>query len=204
MALQNRVTPFGTIVATNPRGTMMGNRGGRIHVSATQKLTARRWASKRWICCQISFRGRNRTVMGPGYTELFFLDEVTALAAGHRPCFECRRADARRFAELWHREFGFDSGSRADQMDRQMHQERTFAVDQRTMIDNPSTLPNGAMIVCQGRPFAILEGQKLEWTASGYRDIAELGIGGARLLTPPSIVAILKSGYQPHWHPSAW
>jgi hypothetical protein len=99
MPLQNRVDPFGELFASPARGTLMGNRGGRIHDERRQ-LSARRWASKQWICCKLAFNGRHRDVWGDGYTELFFLDEVTAFAAGHRPCFECRRKDAERFASL--------------------------------------------------------------------------------------------------------
>ncbi|MEL7303179.1 MAG: hypothetical protein AAGJ53_05760, partial [Pseudomonadota bacterium] len=99
--LQNRVRPDGEIVAISERGTMMGNRGGRIHTT-DKTLSRRRWASHHWICCVLEFRGRQREVMAPrSYTELFFLDEATAFAAGHRPCFECRRADANRFAEVF-------------------------------------------------------------------------------------------------------
>ena len=93
MPLQNRVTPFGDIIATPARGLFMGNRGGRIHDDA-RRLGRRRWASATWICCRLQFKDRHRAVWGESYTELFFLDEPTALAAGHRPCFECRRADA--------------------------------------------------------------------------------------------------------------
>ena len=97
MPLQNRVDPWGELHAVAARGTMMGNRGGRIH-DEHRSLGARRWTSRRWICCELAFKGWWRPVMGRGYTELFFLDEVTALAAGHRPCFECRRAEAKAFA----------------------------------------------------------------------------------------------------------
>ena len=105
--LANRVDPSGAIQAVAARGTLMGNRGGRIHLAADPetgegpRLGRRRWASRQWICCVLAFKGRRRQVMGPGYTELFFLDEATALAAGHRPCFECRRAEALAFAEAW-------------------------------------------------------------------------------------------------------
>ena len=92
MPLPNRVTPFGEIVATLERGTLFCNRGGRIHDPATRTLLRRRYTSRRWICCVLDFKGRRRQVFGPGYTELFFLDEATGLAAGHRPCFECRRS----------------------------------------------------------------------------------------------------------------
>jgi len=100
MPLPNRVTPSGDLIATPARGTLFGNRGGRFHTDA-RTLTARRWASRRWICCVLDFKGRQRDVWGRFYTELFFLDEPTALAAGHRPCFECRRNDAEAFAEGW-------------------------------------------------------------------------------------------------------
>ena len=100
MPLQNRVTPFGELVAVPARGTLFGNRGGRFHTDA-KTLSARRWASRQWICCMLDFKGRQRDVWGRFYTELFFLDEPTVLAAGHRPCFECRRKDAEKFAEQW-------------------------------------------------------------------------------------------------------
>ena len=98
--LQNRVSPFGELCAFSARGLFMGNRGGRFHTDA-KKVTARRWASRQWICCVLEFKGRRRDVWGRSYTELFFLDEPTAFAAGHRPCFECRRRDAEAFAEKW-------------------------------------------------------------------------------------------------------
>ncbi len=99
MPLQNRVTPFGELAVTPARGTLMGNRGGRIH-SDSRTLGRRRWASRQWICCVLKFKNRQRDVWGRYYTELFFLDEVTAFAAGHRPCFECRRKDAEQFCSL--------------------------------------------------------------------------------------------------------
>jgi len=100
MPLQNRVDPFGELVAVPARGLFMGNRGGRFHTDA-QTLATRRWVSRQWICCVLEFKKRRRAVWGRFYTELFFLDEPTALAAGHRPCFECRRKDAEAFAEHW-------------------------------------------------------------------------------------------------------
>src|SRR6185436_16785602 len=104
MPLQNRADPFGELFVTPARGLFMGNRGGRIHAD-DRTLTKRRWVSPQWICCRLEFNNRHRTVWGDSYTELFFLDEVTALAAGHRPCFECRRQDAEAFAESWARSF---------------------------------------------------------------------------------------------------
>jgi hypothetical protein len=95
--LPNRIDPFGHLFATAARGLFLGNRGGRFHRD-DRTLGVRRWVSRSWICCCLEFKGRHRNVWGAGYTELFFLDEPTALAAGHRPCFECRRKDAQAFA----------------------------------------------------------------------------------------------------------
>jgi hypothetical protein len=101
VALSNRVDPFGTLFATAERGLLMGNRGGRFHDPLTRLSSCKHWASRQWICCEIAFRGRKRSIWGNSYTELFFSDDVAALAAGHRPCFECRRADANAFANAW-------------------------------------------------------------------------------------------------------
>src|SRR6266511_2726230 len=100
MPLQNRVDPFGSLIATPARGAWFGNRGGRFHRD-DRTLGGRQWASRQWICCALSFKARRHQVWGPGFTDLFFLDEVTAFAAGHRPCFECRRKDAVAFAAAW-------------------------------------------------------------------------------------------------------
>src|SRR5689334_22550225 len=125
MSLQNRVTPTGEIIATPHRGLLMGNRGGAFHL-ANRKLGRRRWATRQWIACLLEFKGRHRpAMMQPNrYTELFFLDEATALAAGHRPCFECRRSDAERFAMLWGQTQSWPAPARAPEMDRVLHSER--------------------------------------------------------------------------------
>ena len=120
MPLPSRVSPFGDLIATPARGLLMGNRGGRLHDEA-RKLGARRWASKQWICCRLAFNDRQREVWGMGYSELFFLDEVTAFAAGHRPCFECRRRDAESFATLF---AGKKNRATAAVMDAVLHAER--------------------------------------------------------------------------------
>src|SRR3981081_4542155 len=121
--LQNRVTPTGDIIATPHRGMFTVN-GGIIHDSATKPLLTRRWASKAWLTCVCEFRGRRREVMGGrSWTELFFLDEATAFAAGHRPCFYCRRADALRFRAAWERGNGV-VGLRAPEIDAVLHRER--------------------------------------------------------------------------------
>src|ERR1700729_3026214 len=123
MPLQNRVNPLGELFASPARGTLFGNRGGRFHTD-TRTLTRRRWASRQWICCVLDFKNRQRDVWGRYYTELFFLDEVTALAAGHRPCFECRRKDAEAFAGAWQQAFKLPQRPRADVMDLVLHAER--------------------------------------------------------------------------------
>jgi len=188
--LQNRVTPFGDIVATPARGTMMGNRGGRLH-DGQKRLGSRRWTSKRWICCELVFKGRRRPVMAPNsYTELFFLDEVTALASGHRPCFECRRADAKAFAAA------FPAGDRsADAMDRILHAERL----ERYAIGTAADLPDGAVWAEGEAAYARRDGTVLCWSFEGWQAAPSWTDRPARLLTPPSIVAALRDGYRPRW-----
>ncbi|HWK93973.1 MAG TPA: hypothetical protein VNR39_00985 [Pseudolabrys sp.] len=197
MPLQNRVTPFADLVATTVRGRMMGNRGGRIH-DASRQLGARRWASKQWICCVLAFKGRQRKVWGDSYTELFFLDEVTALAAGHRPCFECRRKDARAFASL------FPRAHTAPEMDAVLHSERLDGRAKRTHRAAIDALPDGAMIAGDGEAFAMRGKHLLRWTPAGYGKTVPRPLGGdVDVLTPPSIIEVLKRGYAPLWHPSA-
>jgi hypothetical protein len=200
MVLQNRITPFGELIATPARGTLMGNRGGRLH-DAARKLTARRWTSKQWICCRLAFNDRHRTVWGDGYTELFFLDEVTAFAAGHRPCFECRRKDAERFAILFG---GSDRRAMASAMDRLLHAERLDAKAKRLHACVINDLPDGAMIARDGDAFAVKGSDLLRWSPAGYvaRVRRPAGIT-VDLITPPSIVKVLSRGYVPLWHASA-
>jgi hypothetical protein len=200
MPLQNRVTPFGDLIVTPARGTMMGNRGGRLH-DAQRQLTQRRWTSKQWICCKLAFNDRYRNVWGDSYTELFFLDEVTALAAGHRPCFECRRKDAEAFAKLFS-----DAGHRASApaMDKVLHAERLAGKDKRLHRREIDTLPDGAMIVHEGTAFAVRGDTLLPWTPSGYGPAQPRPRrGDVDVLTPPSILSVLARGYAPLWHPSA-
>jgi hypothetical protein len=189
--LQNRVAPDGALHAVAERGMLMGNRGGRLH-GPDSRLGRRRWASRAWICCEIAFRDRRRTVMGAGYTELFFLDEATALAAGHRPCFECRRAEARAFAAAL-------SGApqRAPEIDRLLHADR-LGPRQET---DPAGLPVGAMAAVDGAAFLILDGRSLRWSFAGYGPPAPLP-PRAVLLTPPATVGALRAGYRPRLHDS--
>jgi hypothetical protein len=200
MPLQNRVDPFGDLFASPARGTLMGNRGGRIHDEHKQ-LGARRWASKQWICCRLEFNDRHRAVWGDGYTELFFLDEVTAFAAGHRPCFECRRRDAERFARLFS---GKPPRASAPAMDKVLHAERVAGKAKRTHSRDIDTLPDGAMIAMDDAAFAVRGDRLLRWTPSGYAEIASRPRAAAvDVLTPPSILAVLQRGYEPLWHASA-
>jgi len=200
--LQNRVTPFGELVATPARGTMFGNRGGRFHRD-DQTLGQRRWASRQWICCVLSFKGRRHTVWGPtSYTDLFFLDEVTALAAGHRPCFECRRADAKAFAEKWARIKGTDFPY-VDEMDRALQAERLDGRAKRTHEMDADRLPDGVFISVEDSGFVLRGGKMLRWSPSGYIEAKPRPRGSVTILTPPSTVAVLSAGYAPHWHPSA-
>ncbi|GGE91145.1 hypothetical protein H1W37_10545 [Stappia taiwanensis] len=205
--LCNRVAADGSLHAVRARGTMMGNRGGRLHDPATRRLGPARWRSRRWICCRLDFAGRRREVMGAGYTELFFLDEVTALAAGHRPCFECRRDDARAFAAAWGAARGLERPPSADQMDRALHGERLSGRDKSTHLASADSLPDGAVFQHGGQILTWRTGRLLVWSFDGYRPLAPhssaVDIGTVAVLTPPSIVAVLAASYRPGWHPSA-
>jgi hypothetical protein len=203
MPLQNRVNPFGDLFASPARGTFMGNRGGRFHSDA-RTLTARRWASRQWICCVLDFKGRQRDVWGRFYTELFFLDEPTALAAGHRPCFECRRKDAETFAETWRVARRLRTRPKAGAMDDVLHGERLLGRGKLVHRRKIDALPDGAFVALDGGAFAVHGDVLLRWTPEGYaaRKPRPRCIT-VDVLTPPAILAVLSAGYQPRWHPSA-
>ena len=201
MPLQNRVTPFGELIATPARGTMYGNRGGKFHRD-DQTLGARRWASRQWICCVLSFKGRHHPVWRERYTALFFLDEVTALAAGHRPCFECRRADAKAFAAKWAEAKGIRV-RRAPEMDVVLQNERLDGRKKRTHDMRVDDLPDGAVIALDGAAFAVRGSHLSRWSENGYSEKIPRPRGVVSVLTPPSIVGVLAAGYRPQWHPSA-
>ncbi|MDP2803767.1 MAG: hypothetical protein Q8O26_17995 [Phreatobacter sp.] len=203
MPLPNRVDPFGRIAAVPERGLFLGNRGGRFHRD-DRTIGPRPWASRQWICCVLAFKGRRRApLMGRGYTELFFLDEVTALAAGHRPCFECRRADATRFAAAWARAKGLSKPPSAPEMDAVLHGERLEGRGKRTWRAEAAGLPDGAMIAVGGQAFAVRGGKALPWSFGGYRTALPRPSREVDVLTPPSILAVLNQGFTPAWHPSA-
>jgi hypothetical protein len=203
MPLQNRVTPLGEIISTSHRGAFTGNRG-IIHDPATKTLLNRRWSSKAWITCVCEFRGRRRDVMATrSWTELFFLDEATALAAGHRPCFYCRRDDANAFRAAWERGNGMGD-MRAPEMDAALHAERLDGKAKRLhALPMPiDALPDGAMVQAGGESFLIAKGRPRRWSFDGYRD-AQQAVANAMLITPPSTLRALAAGYAPVLHESA-
>ena len=200
MPWRNRVTPFGEIVAVAARGTLMGNRGV-LHNA--ERSIVRDSRVKRWIACRLEFRGRHRMVMTPGrWTELFFLDEATALAAGHRPCAECRNADYRAFQSAWRRAFP-DADVAADAMDLVLHQERRVrAWVKRIHPANADDLTDGAFVTLDSKAWLVRGDSLLEWTPDGYASRrARPRNAQLSLLTPPSIVAVLLAGYVAGIHP---
>jgi hypothetical protein len=184
MPFQNRVTPLGELVATPERGLVYGNRG-RLHDA--HGVIRRQWQVKRWISCRLEFRGRRRPggPMAPNrYTGLFFLDDATALAAGHRPCAECRNADYRSFLAL-------TGAAGADELDERLHGERL----QRLRTARLEDLPDGAFVLADDEPFLVLGGELLRWTPGGYRERRPRPRGNATLVTPPTSVRVLASGW---------
>ena len=206
MPRQNRVTPFSELVAHSARGLVYGNRGclhdetGRIR---------RRYNGKRWIACRLEFGGWHRTpLMQPGrFTELFFLDEATAFAAGHRPCALCRRADYDRFVAIWRDLHPGRVG--ADEIDAQLHSERVELKTraQRLHEAHLDELPDGAFVVQDGAPCLVLGAELLSWNPAGYAARKPRPARRpALLVTPPSLVAVLARRWQPLvplLHPSA-
>jgi hypothetical protein len=209
MPLQNRVSPEGDIIACAERGIMFGNRGGRIH-GPDRQLGTKRWHSKQWICCVLAFKSRRRPVMAPNrYTELFFLDEATALSAGHRPCFECRREAATQFATLWNAARGLPGRAAALAMDVQLHGERVASTGaKRTWLAPSADLPDATFVrwAQAGSPqIGMLLAQRFRpWSFAGYGAALDLPADAAlEVLTPKSIVTVLGAGYRPVLHSSA-
>jgi hypothetical protein len=202
MHLQNRVTPFGDIVAIPQRGMFTGNRG-IIHDPATKSLLSRRWASKTWLVCSCEYKGRHRKVMaGRSWTELFFLDEAIALSAGHRPCFLCRRAAANVFRAAWATATGAEEPSAAA-IDDVLHRER-LDHGQKFIHAVPAPLtelPDGAVIVESGAAYTVAGGQAFRWTERVYELPQKISRADG-LLTPPSTLKALQAGYRPVLHPT--
>jgi hypothetical protein len=197
MPLQNRVTPLGELTATPERGLVYGNRGC-LHDQQGQ--IRRSYGVKRWIACQLQFRGRRRApLMAPGrYTELFFLDEATALAAGHRPCAECRRSDYTRLTHVWTDLHPGQTG--ADAIDTQLHAERIHprTGERRLHAARFEELPDGAFVLDAGKPRLVLGSRLLTWSPAGYLAPGRYPANErALVITPPSLVALLRSGWTP-------
>ncbi len=202
MPLQNRVDPFGDILDLPLRGMFTGNRG-ILHDLHTRTLTAKRWTSKAWLVCSCNYKNVRREVMATrSWTELFFFDEATALAAGHRPCFLCRKPDADRFRACWAAGNAVPLPSAGD-IDTVLHRERLQARRKRVnMLLFPlDDLPDGTMIAAAGTAFLVARGQAFRWTAKGYERTATLPFVDG-LLTPPSVLRTLQAGYRPLIHSS--
>ena len=196
---QNRVTPFGEIIATPARGTMMGNRG--ILHDENKTLGRRRWAHNNWVNCVLSFRDRRRAIMAPGrYTELFFLDEAVALAAGHRPCGECRRERYRAYMDLWAATCADLGSANPKDVDRALHRAR---VDPKTRTQRRcdaalDSLPNGAFIALGETAYLIRGDSLLPYDPHGYGPATARPRGGTvTVLTPEPSIRILAAGYRP-------
>jgi len=198
--LQNRVDPEGNLIATSARGAWMGNRG-QLHGAG--KTVLRRFKLKAWITCLLQFKGRCRQVMSPNwYTELFFLDEATSFAAGHRPCFECRRQDYDRFKSAWLKgnpDYGFTKKTSIREIDDILHRERIDADGRKvTFTALLNELPDGTFIRLDNRPFLLAGGQLHRWTPFGYDETTvAAGVGEVTVLTPRSTVNAMRAGYRP-------
>jgi hypothetical protein len=196
LTLRNRVTPLSELIADPARGLVYGNRGclhdeeGRIR---------RRYNGKRWIACRLEFRGwLRRPLLQPGrFTELFFLDEATAFAAGHRPCALCRREDYVNFGAVWRTVHPGALG--ADAIDEQLHAERV-APGTRSQLHHDARLgelPDGAFILLEGDPWVVAGDRVWHWTPAGYSESRERRRATVELITPPSLVAVLAAGWRP-------
>lgn len=198
--LQNRVDPQGNIICTSARGAWLGNRG-QLHGKG--KIILRPFKHKAWIICVLEFKNRRRQVMSPGlWTELFFLDEATAFAAGHRPCFECRRDDANRFKAAWLKGnpgYGFDKKTSINKFDDILQAERIDAVNQKiTFVADINDLPDGTFIQIDGEPHLVANQLVHHWTPFGYDKTATFSsLTKVTVLTPKSTVAAFRAGYRP-------
>lgn len=204
MPLQNRVDPFGEIHARPERGLMMGNRGGCFH-RPDKTLKPTRWTSLNWIACLLEFKGRRRALMQPGlYTELFFLDEATALSAGHRPCYECRREDAKRFARALVEAGAYETTPSAPALSQAITTEIRDVLKGAAARKpvRPETLPDGALFAAGAQAFLKLGETARLWRFSGYGAPQPLPERALRL-TPKPVCRALEAGYAPLLHPSA-
>jgi hypothetical protein len=198
--LQNRVDPLGNIIRTSARGAWMGNRG-LLHDNGTSIL--RPYKLRAWLICLLEFSGRKRMVMSPRmYTELFFMDEATALSAGHRPCYECRRKDFDLFKSSWLKgnpEYGFTMRTPISELDDVLHLERIDKKGSKIMHEEAmSDLPDGVIALYAGKPCLVAGGRLFPWSPGGYGEgFSAAGIGEVWVLTPRSTVNAFRGGYVP-------
>ncbi len=199
--LQNRVDPFGRLIKTSARGLFMGNRGV-IHNENKEIIDE--FKHKAWIICTLEFKGRKRTVMTPNrWTELFFLDEATACAAGHRPCFECRKDDAKRFKSYWiqgNPTHDFDMKTSIKEIDEVIHSERIDSYKKKVTHQRLSSeISDGTFVMINDDPYLFNNGRLHRWTPFGYENSTAMPKGTSTLtvLTPSSIVNAFRAGYVP-------
>ena len=210
MPKQNRVTPFGDIIARPERGLLTGNRGGVLHDQDGNIVTP--YASKSWIICELEFKDRKAQIMAPDhYTHLFFIDEATAIAAGHRPCFECRRERAEAFRQAWLRSIGSTQedhphiGDLDDLLQDERYTDEHFKWDRhkKTYEEAYATLPDGTFVLLDRLPHLIWHRALYLWTPAGYCESVPIPRAQtATVLTPPSSVGALRQGYRPIVHGS--
>ncbi|HVX28597.1 MAG TPA: hypothetical protein VHB70_19765 [Parafilimonas sp.] len=198
--MQNRVDPFGEIFETKARGLWMGNRG---NLHNKEGKIVRAFKSKAWITCKLEFNGRKRHIMTPGfYTELFFLDEATAFAAGHRPCFECRREDYNRFKSAWLKgnpRYKFTDKTSIQEIDDIIHRERINRNGlKNTHTENNTDLPDGSFITENNHTYLLFKRHLYLWTPSGYTQCKRFKAAGkSTVLTPASVLNAFRAGYTP-------
>lgn len=197
MPRQNRAQPDGQILAHPTRGAFMGNRGILHDTKAHShgQLTHRRWRHKAWVCCVLSFKNRQRQLMAPNrYTELFFYDEAVALAAGHRPCAECRRADYKAFLTA------AEHSGKVAEFDANLHSARAVArtFRQNRPMQAAEELPDATFILTVHGPTILIEDMGLPFVASGYTSPVKRPQGAHPVLTPAPTLLALKNGFRPH------
>ena len=197
--LQNRVDPLGNLIRASARGAWIGNRGV-LHNE--QQEIVRPFKLQAWIICKLEFKGRKRPIMTPNHwTELFFLDEATAFAAGHRPCFECRTEAATHFKSSWIKGnplYKFNMKTPIGEIDKILHKERRDGRGEKlTFGSNAANLPDGTFVTIDKMPYLLNEKQLFLWTPSGYKQHMAITAATLTVLTPRSVVEAFRAGYKP-------